>query len=132
MKGKLHPLTKAIIVLGYIVLICFMASQYFAGRAPKWDLTIPMMSPIEFAIDAYHLNTGQYPKTLNDLIKCPAGLENVWAGPYLKEKQLIDPWGYEYKYELGYRLLSYGKDGKPNGKGYDADQEHFTPITPIK
>jgi hypothetical protein len=132
MKGKLHPLTKAIIVLGYIVLICFMASQYFAGRAPKWDLTLPRMGPIEDAINAYYLNTGQYPKTLKDVITCPAGLENVWAGPYLKPNQLNDPWGNEYKYEFGYRLFSYGKDSEPGGKGENADQEHFTPITPIK
>lgn len=40
-----------------------------------------------------------------------------------------DPWGTEYVYfppragELEFRVLSYGKDGLPGGKGHDADVE---------
>ena len=131
MKDSGITLLELVVALCIIFLSIFLiAPRFFGGRAKsKWDLTVPQMQPIESAINAYYLNTGQYPKTFNDLITCPAGLENLWAGPYLKPKQLIDPWGYEYKYEFGYRLLSYGKDGKPGGQGENADQEDFTPIT---
>jgi hypothetical protein len=47
---------------------------------------------IQAAIDAFYLNCGVYPKSLDDLLSCPAGLEGKWAGPYLKQSQLIEPW----------------------------------------
>jgi general secretion pathway protein G len=117
---------KKVITIIVIVLIMFFSvewiSRFRLQKEPsRWDLSFVIMNNIESAINAYYLNTGQYPKTFNDLITCPAGLESVWAGPYLKQKQLKDPWGNEYKYELGYRLLSYGADGKPGGKGENRD-----------
>jgi general secretion pathway protein G len=132
MKHSGNILLALAFALCIILLSIFFIAPRFFGCTDKspWDLTIPMMSPIEAAINAYHLNTGQYPKTLDDLIKCPAGLEAKWAGPYLKEKQLFDPWGFEYMYEpnsvnpAGYDLISYGRDGKPGGEGYNADQHN--------
>jgi general secretion pathway protein G len=80
------------------------------------------MIPIESAIDTYLLNTGSYPRTLYDLV-ADLGIRG-WAGPYLKPSQLLDPWDRPYIYILysnGYRLKSYGKDGKPGGEGANAD-----------
>ena len=93
----------------------------------KWDLSKAKIAPIETAIDAYYINTGQYPKTLGDLIVCPQGLEDGWKGPYLKRMQIIDPWDNLFIYKLdrydpnSYVIISYGKDGKPGGKCYNAD-----------
>ena len=88
----------------------------------------PMMSPIESAIGAYLLNTGEYPNVLEDLITCPSGLEDVWSGPYLKASQLLDPWGIQYIYipegtinPGSYDLISYGEDGAQGGEGDNAD-----------
>jgi general secretion pathway protein G len=86
-----------------------------------------MMEPIKSAINAYYLNTNRLPKTMDDLINPPEGLENIWAGPYLKEKQLFDLFGNRYIYEpnsvstANYILISYGADGKSGGKGDNAD-----------
>jgi general secretion pathway protein G len=94
----------------------------------RWDFTKAKIGVIEASIDAYKLHIGENPKTLDYLLICPRGLEDKWAGPYLKEKQLIDPWGYEYIYHPvgtfnpgSYDIISYGKDGKPGGKGNNAD-----------
>jgi general secretion pathway protein G len=84
------------------------------------------IAPIELAIKAYILNTGSLPRSLDDLRTPPKGLENVWAGPYLKESQLYDPWGNMYEYDYGFRLQSCGADGKPGGEGENADIEKFT------
>lgn len=97
----------------------------------KWDLTGPQMATIESAIDYYQLRTGQYPNTLEDLITVPAGLENVWTGPYLEERSLYDPWDRLYIYETdsnnpdSYSLICYGADGLPGGKGKNEDIENF-------
>lgn len=95
------------------------------GRT-KWELTKPKMAPIEAAIKAYILNTSQLPNSLNDLLICPVGLENTWAGPYLKESQLYDPWGNKYRFDYGFRLQSYAADGINGGEGENADIEKFT------
>ena len=84
------------------------------------------MVPIEAAINAYFLNTGQYPASLKDLLYDP-GLPG-WAGPYLKASQILDGWNKPYTYDpngktnnRGYFIISYGADGKPGGEGYGAD-----------
>jgi general secretion pathway protein G len=93
----------------------------------KWDKARPKMATLESAIDAFYLNTGQYPKTLDELLICPVGFEHVWAGPYLKKSSLYDEWGNMYIYDpnirnyTSYNLISYGADGKPGGKGENSD-----------
>jgi general secretion pathway protein G len=72
----------------------------------------------------YQADTDQYPRTLNDLVVCPAGLENKWNGGGVAgkkgagyiEKITNDPWGnpYQYKPEGSegnpFTLYSYGAD----------------------
>lgn len=86
---------------------------------------------IETALDLYRLDNFKYPTTeqgLEALVKKPndPSLTNYRAGGYLKSLPK-DPWGNIYHYtspgEDGrdYDIISYGRDGKPGGDGYDAD-----------
>src|SRR6185369_4373257 len=46
-----------------------------------------------------------------------------WNGPYAKDVP-IDPWWRPYVYTVSenqFQVLSYGADGKPGGKRFDAD-----------
>lgn len=98
---------------------------------PKTTPKGPQVSPshqmrvIETAMDAFLLNTGQYPVALNDLIQDP-GLQG-WCGPYLKPSQLLDAWNRPYIYvpgagpDGGPLLISYGADGLPWSEGSDTD-----------
>ncbi|MBN1972326.1 MAG: type II secretion system major pseudopilin GspG [Sedimentisphaerales bacterium] len=93
----------------------------------KWKLTKTKMKDIETSIDAYLFNCGEYPNSLNNLLTNP-GIDG-WLGPYLKQSQLQDPWGFEYIYvpngtinSGSYDIISYGKDGTLGGDGYNADQ----------
>jgi general secretion pathway protein G len=85
------------------------------------------MNIIKSAMDEYYHNTGQYPKSLDDFMRCPAGLESTWEGPYLKLSQLNDPWGNRYVYEpnssnpANYNIICYGADGKLGGKRENRD-----------
>jgi len=65
---------------------------------------------------------------LDALLVAPAEVEEKWNGPYLKESQLLDPWGNPYiyisegEYNPGsFDLVSYGADGQEGGEGDDAD-----------
>ena len=127
MKYLMKTLTALMIIL-VTILLYIIYNRLQPGRlAPIWVLARPKMVPIESAINVYYKNTGQYPNTLEDLIVCPSGYENLWCGPYVKEKQLYDPWNNMYIYEPnslntdGYNLISYGADGSPEGEGDNKD-----------
>ena len=85
---------------------------------------------IKTALDAYEVDNGFYPKSLQDLIQQPSNARN-WHGPYFDPPTLpIDPWGNPYVYYYpgkhnpsGYDLLSVGPDGK---EGTDDDIVSWT------
>lgn len=80
------------------------------------------------ALDAYYLDTGEFPSTqqgLQALRSKPASVTN-WQGPYLKKEVPKDPWGNDYVYKSpgrngGYEIYSKGKDGALGGTGDNAD-----------
>jgi general secretion pathway protein G len=122
------------IILACLIIIAIL--YMLISRRPKpgtekppWEAVIPKMEPVRAAINTYILNTGRLPRGLLDLIACPEGLEDTWAGPYLKESQLYDPWGNMYILEYGYRLQSLGADGIKGGDGQNSDAEKFTELT---
>jgi general secretion pathway protein G len=86
---------------------------------------------IETALDLYRLDNFKYPTTeqgLQALVRQPVDptITNYRAGGYLGSLPK-DPWGNTYMYNSpgtdgrDYDIISYGRDGKPGGDGYDAD-----------
>jgi len=127
---KAFTLVELLVVIIIISLLAGLVGSKYIGQVgrAKRDLAQPKMTNIETAIDAFFLNTGQYPGSLDDLITCPSGLEDVWNGPYLKNSQLLDPWDNPYIYVPegsinpgSYDLISYGADGAAGGDGENAD-----------
>jgi general secretion pathway protein G len=79
----------------------------------------------------YRLDNFKYPTTeqgLQALVKQPADatITNYRAGGYLASMPK-DPWNNPYQYASpgpdgrDYDIITYGRDGKPGGEGYDAD-----------
>ena len=59
------------------------------------------------------------------LVKQPAGVDK-WNGPYVKEDELKDAWGNDYRYTVpgqgkAYDLVSLGADGAVGGEGENKD-----------
>lgn len=86
---------------------------------------------IETALDLYRLDNFKYPTTeqgLQALVKQPVDptITNYRSGGYLGSLPK-DPWNNPYMYNSpasdghDYEIISYGRDGKPGGDGYDAD-----------
>ncbi len=74
------------------------------------------------ALDLFMLNVGRYPTTdegLGALWTRPASVgEDDWHGPYLKRKEMLDPWGNAFSYYcpprkggLDFDLVCCGPDG---------------------
>ena len=84
------------------------------------------------ALDAYRLDTGQYPTTEEGLAALrdrPSSSDRAgWRGPYLRKAIPMDPWHRAYEYRSpgtrnpdSYDLFTLGRDGQPGGDGENED-----------
>ena len=71
------------------------------------------------ACTMYKLSGNPYPKTLENLIVLPPGMNSAtWGGPYLEGNSIpLDPWQNPYKYSANdaaqkVSITSAGKDGQ--------------------
>ncbi len=116
-----------------IVLILLAGIMAFVGpkifeqmkRAESGQARIKLMN-VAGQIEMYRLEVGKYPSSLQDLVKAPGGAEGKWNGPYVKEPDLKDQWGNDYKYAIPgtnkpFDLTSMGADGKDGGDGENKD-----------
>ncbi|MPZ43694.1 MAG: type II secretion system protein GspG [Betaproteobacteria bacterium] len=123
-------LLELLVVMVIIGLLAgFVAPRYF-GQIGKSEVKVAraQVDALEKALDQYRLDTGRYPSTeqgLSALVERP-GDESKWAGPYLRKRVPLDPWGKPYVYRFPgerseFDLVSLGRDGQPGGSGADED-----------
>lgn len=104
-------------IVGGKVMQNFQNGEYKAGIAGVHSL--------EMKVQAYMLDNGGAPQSLNDLITRPGTATN-WNGPYAKESDLKDPFQHPYLYKApgehgDFDIVFYGKDGQPGGDGLNKD-----------
>jgi len=124
-----------VVILIIAMLATFVAPNVMSKlKRAKVDLAKPRMAVIENAMKSFEFDCGRLPDEseggLEALVaaEAPAGLEEKWHGPYLKQSQLLDPWGNPYVYVQegqfnpgSFDLISYGADGQEGGEGENAD-----------
>lgn len=123
----LLELLVVMVIIG--LLAAYVGPRYFS-QIGKSEIKVvrAQMVAFEQALDQYRLDVGHYPSSeqgLNVLETKPEN-ERRWAGPYLKKKLPLDPWGNAYIYKFpgdhsDFDIYSYGNDGKPGGDGESAD-----------
>ncbi len=89
------------------------------------------MAIIESALAKFYMDCERFPddsEGLGVLLEAPEGLEEKWKGRYVKESEILDPWGNPYIYvaegmvNIGsFDLISYGPDGMEGGEGDNED-----------
>ena len=104
-------------ILGGRVMQNFQSGQYKAGVAG--------VKSLEMKVQAYNLDNGGNPQSLNDLVARPGNASN-WNGPYAKESDLKDPFGHPYTYKApgdhgDFDIIFLGKDGAPGGDALNKD-----------
>ena len=109
-------------ILGLLAVL--VAPNIFNQQAgAQRNAAMSQISSLEAALDAYRLDVGEYPDSLDGLLENDSG-RAVWNGPYLRREVPLDPWGNEYVYSgdgRNFTLISYGPDGERGGEGDDAD-----------
>jgi general secretion pathway protein G len=125
---------EILLILAFALLICAIVvpKRSGIGATPSRMSAAytDIHSGIKVALDHYKMDTGFFPKSINDLIQQPSSTTN-WHGPYFDPPQIpIDPWGDKYIYEFpgkhnpdSYDLMSAGPDGKT---GTDDDIGNWT------
>lgn len=104
-------------IVGNKIYENFIGGKVKAGRA--------QIHSLEMKVQAYSLDNGSLPQSLNDLITRPGNASN-WNGPYAKPADINDPFGHPFQYKAPgdhgeFDIIFLGKDGKPGGEGLDKD-----------
>jgi general secretion pathway protein G len=116
------------IVIVFILLagiMAFVGPKIFEqmNRAKSQEARVRLLNLVG-QIEMYKLEVGKYPDNLGALVRNPGS--DKWNGPYVKEPDLKDAWGNDYRYTLpgqgkAYDLLSLGADGRDGGEGENKD-----------
>ena len=123
-------LLEILIAIALVALLASVALNQLTGifgENQEEAARLFVTSNSELALTRYRLDVGNFPTTeqgLDALLKAPAGKENRWGGPYIKESP-IDPWGNPYKYRFpgernisgnrSFDIWSLGLDGVESG-----------------
>jgi general secretion pathway protein G len=132
-KSKMEngfTLVEMLLVITIIGILAALVVPKMVGRSEQARQAAAHadISSIKTALDAFEVDNGYYPKSLQDLVQQPSNARN-WHGPYL-ENLPQDPWGSPYVYTYpgrhnanSYDLMSAGPDGKA---GTDDDIGNWT------
>jgi general secretion pathway protein G len=118
-RYRAFTLVEMLLVITIIGILAALVVPKMVGRSEQAREAAAHadISSIKTALDAFEVDNGYYPKSLQDLIQQPSNAKN-WHGPYL-ENFPQDPWGNPYVYTYpgrhnanSYDLMSVGPDGK--------------------
>ena len=127
-RGRGFTILEIVIVFILLAgIMAFVGPRIFdqMGKAKSSEARI-RIADLAGKIEIYRLENGRYPENLQALVKAPAGSEGKWNGPYVKEPDLKDAWGNDYRYNVPgqgkpFDVISLGADGKDGGDGENRD-----------
>jgi general secretion pathway protein G len=111
-------LIELLLVMVILAILAAVVVPRFASRSQQAKNTaaISDISNLKTALDAFEVDTGSYPQSLDQLVT-NSGNATGWHGPYI-EKLPNDPWKNAYIYHppsgdnSTYTILSAGPDGQ--------------------
>jgi len=115
-------LIELLLVLVILGTLAAIVVPKFTGRTQQARITAAQtqIANLSTAIDAFEVDNGFYPRSLDELVTQPSDAPN-WRGPYMKTGIPLDPWGRPYVYVCpgqrnpsSYDLYSVGPDGREN------------------
>ena len=125
----LIELIVAVTILG--ILASLLVPRFFSkiGGArqavAKQKIGVLELKVLEFQTDCGRLPASQ--EGLRALVQAPADVQEKWKGPYVKDKDIIDPWDEEFIYRYPGRknadfdIMTLGADKQEGGEDENAD-----------
>jgi general secretion pathway protein G len=114
-------LIEILIAIAIVAILGAIVTPMYLGykKQAAMDATKSSLRTLSTQIEVFNTNVGQYPETLDDLVRRPLNeeLAKNWVAPLLK-KTPKDGWGKPFVYrqtpdaEHPYELYSYGPKGK--------------------
>jgi general secretion pathway protein G len=131
-KVPAFTLIEFIVVMTIIGILAALIVPRIIGRVggakqavAKQKIAVLESKVLEFQVDCGRLPTAQ--EGPQALVQKPSDVADKWKGPYVKEKDIIDPWGKEFKYDnpprhnADFDIYTYGSDGQEGGEDENAD-----------
>jgi general secretion pathway protein G len=115
----------AVLVLIGIVMAIVGGKVMQNFQSGEWKAGVAGVHSLEMKVQAYMLDNGSAPQSINDLVTRPGNAGN-WNGPYAKPGDLKDPFQHPYFYKApgdhgDFDIIFYGKDGAQGGDGLNKD-----------
>ena len=118
-----------ITILGVLATIIVSSSIWRIGEA-KQKVALTNIKTLEGKVQEFYADCGRMPNAqegMQALVRPPADVGSKWKGPYVKEKDILDPWGTEFVYRSpgqhnsDFDLMTYGADHQEGGEGENQD-----------
>ena len=128
-RRSAFTLIEVVVVIVILVTLASIATPLYMNYVKKANVSAAktQIKMFDDALEQYRGDLGEYPESLEDLVKNSGDHEEKkWQGPYLKPAAIPkDPWGHDYEYtkENGedgreYEIVCLGPDGS---KGTEDD-----------
>jgi general secretion pathway protein G len=118
-----------ITILGVLATLIVSSSIWRIGEA-KQKVAQTNIKTLESKVQEFYADCGRLPNAqegLQALLRPPADVGPKWKGPYVKEKDILDPWGNEFLYRSpgqhnsDFDLMTFGADRQEGGEAENAD-----------
>ena len=126
-RSRGFTLIEMVMVIALIGIVMSVVGGYAVQRfnQGKYNAGKAAVHSLDMKVQAYMLDNGAAPASLNDLVARPGSAAN-WNGPYAKPGDLNDPFNHPFGYKVpgdhgDYDVIFYGKDGQPGGDGMNKD-----------
>lgn len=126
-KQQGFSLIEVLVVMTILAVIFGLVVSNVTGGQDKakYKEAKIMVQKLSQSVSEFYLDTGNMPDSLDELYNDNG--DSMWMGPYVKEKDLKDPWGEPYHFSANsqhgqsFDIYSYGKDKSPGGDKLAAD-----------
>ncbi|MCF6319418.1 MAG: type II secretion system protein GspG, partial [Proteobacteria bacterium] len=91
-------LLEILVVMVMMATLIGLVANSVGNSKSKGDMKTAeiMIGKLKLKIEEFNLDTGYYPRSLDALVNDNG--DSNWMGPYVKEKELKDPWKEEFQY----------------------------------
>lgn len=120
-KQQGFSLIEVLVVMTILAVIFGLVVSNVTGGQDKakYKQAAIEVQKLTQSVSEFYLDTGNMPDSLDELYNDNG--DSMWMGPYVKEKELKDPWGEPYMFSANsqhgqsFDIYSYGKDKSPGG-----------------